>query len=242
MRHFFVDEKPKIKGTVLLSVEDSHHLTQVLRRGLGEKLTVSHDDKKYLGSYCGEEGQRVVVKIERELSSEASLPKLILCQGVVKGQKLEEIFQHGTEVGVDHFIPLHMDRTIADIRSKYHKRKPRYEKIIEEAAKQCRRTSIPSLGEIMTLEEVLAERPMGQLIVPYEGQDSGELTKMLDKSSECIYYFIGPEGGFSPREIEALKEAGGKFCSLGPRILRAETAAIVAGFIIKTFLERDGER
>lgn len=242
MRHFFVDEQPEVGRIISLSREDSQHLTQVLRRTVGEILSVSYGDKKYLGKFTHVEGQRVYVKIEKEIAADDNLPKLVLCQGVVKGQKLEEIFQHATEVGVDHFIPIHMDRSIADIRSKYSKRRARYEKIIEEAAKQCRRVNIPSLGEIMTLEEWLKSDPEGQMIVPYESQKSGELTKIIDSTRETIYYVIGPEGGFAPREIELLEGARAEFCTLGPRILRAETAAIVTGFAIKTVLEREGER
>ncbi len=241
MRHFFIDMQPVIGSTVYLSKEDSYHLTQVLRRSVGEQLTVSFDDKKYLGELIGIQDQRVCVRIESELESEKTLPTLVLCQGVVKGQKMEEILQHATEVGVDHFIPLHMDRSVSDIRKKYSKRKERYIKIIEEAAKQCRRVSMPTLGEIVTLDEFLKDAVEGQIIVPYESQDSGDIMKLVDRNCETIYYIIGPEGGFSPREVELLDEVKADFCTLGPRILRAETAAITAGFCIKRILESEGE-
>jgi len=241
MRHFFIDEKATVGEIVHLSKEDSHHLTQVLRRSVGEKLTVSHQDRKYLGEFIGIRDQKACIRIEKELDAQLSTSKLVLCQGVVKGQKLEEIFKHATEVGVDHFIPLHMDRSVSDIRKKYHKRKDRYKKIIEEASKQCKRVNIPTLGDVVTIDEFLENKSEGQVIVPYESQESGSLTQIVDKSNKTIYYIIGPEGGFSPREAELLMDVNADFCTLGPRILRAETAAIAAGFCIKRLLESDVE-
>lgn len=236
MRHFFIDEEPKIGRHILLSEEDSHHLINVLRREPGEMVTVSYKGSVYQGIFIKESNELATIEITQSIDVETER-EIILCQGVLKGQKIEEIFQHGTEVGINRFIPLQMKNSVSNLTKKYDRKRRRYNKILEEAAKQSKSPKIPKLENLMTVEELLMTIDKEDLLlVPYEHETQLFISEVDLSSYKKIYYIIGPEGGFDPIEIDLLEKAGAQFCSLGNRILRAETAAVATGFFLRSKL------
>lgn len=239
MRHFFLPSQPKLGQFVCLSPKDSNHLIRVLRARLGKEISLAFEGQVYRGRFHSVEEGLAKIYVEEVLDQNSLETKLILCQGVAKGQKMDSIFMHGTEVGVDIFYPVQMQRSVADIGKKYPAKKARYEKIVEEAAKQSNRKVIPKVGELITVKEICEKRGQSDLLIAcYEGEEQVDLEDLDLSSYKNIYYVIGPEGGFSPEEIELLQEKGALSVSLGERILRTETAGVVAGYVIKRKLER----
>ena len=130
-------------------------------------------------------------------------------------------------MGVSSITPVIFKRTVVNIKGKEDKKLLRWQKILESAAKQSKRDIIPTINNPEKLENINFK---GTLIVPYEGAENLYIDDVLKniKGIEEISILIGPEGGFENSEIEYLKTLGCKIVTLGTRILRAETAAIVA--------------
>lgn len=164
---------------------------------------------------------------EVEESNESKV-RLSLFFGVLKNNKSEDVLRHATEIGVSDFYPVLMDRTISDISKKKDKKKERYQKIVESAAKQSKRDIIPMVHDIIKTDDILNFK--GDLVLCYEDENKTQLGEIINMLSDNIGLVIGPEGGISNRELEILKDA--KKVGLGRRILRAETAAITASFYI----------
>lgn len=239
MRQFFLEGQAKKGQEVLLSPPDSHHLLRVLRAQPGQVLGIVAGGQAFEGVLVNEDGGRARVKLIRSLEREASPRRLILIQAMVKGTKFEDILAQATEVGVDGFYPLQLSRSVSDIRTKYEKKRPRFEKILKGAAQQSNRLEVPSLGDYLVLEDLKdLLGPEDLLLVPYEEEKGqADLAQALAQKTGHVYYLIGPEGGIAPEEVAYLKDLGALTLSLGPRILRSQTAAIVAGHVIKREME-----
>lgn len=238
MRHFFVDEKPVVGERTILREEDREHLLRVLRAKEGDALQIAWNESLYRGT-LEIIGDRAFVRVEEAVEEKDGSTELILAQGVGKNQKTETVLKHATECGIDGFIPLQMDRSIANLTKKYDGKKTRFEKIAKEAAKQSNRRRVPVVGDLLTVDELIAAAdPKDMLIVCYEGEASVEIEDALLDSAEKVYVIIGPEGGFSEREVALLHEAKAQFITMGERILRTETAGIVASYVMKRKIER----
>lgn len=206
-------------------------LTKVLRlRAKDQAVFLDNSGREFVAELRDLTKKNVSAQILeiRENAAEPAL-KVRLCQALPRlPAKLEQILQHGTELGICEFQPLLTERT----QTQQLKNPARLRKIIQEAAEQSERGRLPSLAEPAKLEELL-DRPGVKLIGDSYGAapSLAELKPGLAAESE-ISIFIGPEGGFSAREIELAKEKGAQPFSLGPRILRLETAALAAAAIL----------
>lgn len=154
--------------------------------------------------------------------------KVILYQSLLKKDKFEWILQKSVELGVYKIVPIISDNSI--IREISDHKKNRYLKIIKEATEQCGGQHIPELNKTLTYDQALelSINDDGQKIIAWEGQLNNSLVDKINADEKNIHLFIGPEGGFSPREIESAKNNDFTIVSLGQRILRAETAAIAS--------------
>ncbi|MDU7150523.1 MAG: RsmE family RNA methyltransferase [Peptoniphilus grossensis] len=222
MYRFFEDRV--FKGNTNLKEETIHHLKNVIRIEDGEVFQVVFRDGIF--SFAFYDGK--LKKIGEVDESNESRVRLSLFFGVLKNNKSEDVLRHATEIGVSDFYPVLMDRTISDISKKKDKKKERYQKIIESAAKQSKRDIIPIVHDIIKTDDILKFK--GDLVLCYEDEDKTQLGEIIHELSDNIGLVIGPEGGISDRELEILKDA--KKVGLGRRILRAETAAITASFYI----------
>ncbi|MER3123670.1 RsmE family RNA methyltransferase, partial [Bacillus altitudinis] len=172
--------------------------------------------------------QKVDIKRESDL-------KIKLYQGLPKGPKMEMILQKLTEVGVDEIVLVQTKRSVAKVDDKKEDKKlERWERIIYEAAKQSKRGKIPRLRGILSFKEALLEMKENDFnIAPYENERTKSIKQAIKGVDiNNIGIFVGPEGGFDESEIEAIEEIGGQSVSLGPRILRTETASVVASSIV----------
>jgi len=220
----------------ILSKEDEHHLLHVLRHKKDDVIEIVYDEKLFIARIFS--FNPLVLKMEKTLSRESELDtSLILAFSLLKGGHDELVIQKGTELGVKYFVPFYSSRTIVRLSlEEKEKRLTRFKKIARASAMQSRRLSIPSISLPLTFNEVL-QFEATKKVVAYEELStiSSSLASTINelKSNESFLAVVGPEGGFSLEEIALTKKHGFKAISLGPSILRAETASIM---IASTFL------
>lgn len=239
MDRFFV-EKNNINlenNTCIIEGEDVKHISKVLRCKVGEELEVcDNDNNEYICEITDIDKNAVTLDIleKIDIKRESDL-KVKLYQGLPKGPKMEVILQKLTEVGVDEIILVQTKRSVAKVDDKKEDKKiERWERIIYEAAKQSKRGKIPRLRGILSFKEALEEMENNDFnIIPYEDERTKSIKKAIKGVKiNNIGIFVGPEGGFDDTEIQSVENIGGQSVSLGPRILRTETASIVASSIV----------
>ena len=231
MQHYF----GKIVGDeAFLEEEDLRHL-KVRRAEIGEPIEISTEDRKlYQCEITSLSPLRITVKEEVKNKREPDI-KLTLAFSLLKSDHNELIIQKATEIGATSFAPFVSERSIVRPEGKEDNKLQRMRKIAKEAAVQCRRNLVPAVLPYSSFEEIL-RLEVSHRYLAYEGLlgDSKSLFKELNdiKKGDDILVLIGPEGGFSDKEILKAKEAGFEFVSLGRSMLRAETAAIYATSLI----------
>ena len=200
------------QNTCIIEGEDVKHISRVLRSRENDKLEVCDmDNNEYICEIREINKDNILLDIIEKVNikRESNL-KVKLYQGMPKGTKMELILQKLTEIGVDEIVLVQAKRSVTKIDNKKEDKKiERWERIIYEAAKQSKRAKIPKLTGVLTFKEAIK-----------------------DSSANTIGIFVGPEGGFEEEEIEKIQEIDGKVVSLGPRILRTETASVVASSIV----------
>ena len=227
MPRFFIDEA--VVGTFRLVGEDAAHVAKSLRMRLGETLILCHDGLDYTCKIVGFERDAVLVELlsVQPCAAEPNVA-VTLFQGLPKGDKMDLIVQKAVEVGVGAIVPVVTKRCISRPDEKnLHKKVQRWQKIALEAAKQSGRGIVPKVLDVQDFPQaVTLGAQLEEAILFYEG--GGALLKTLLQQAKSVAIFIGPEGGFEDDEVKCAVEGGVSICSLGNRILRTETAAIVA--------------
>ena len=245
MLHIFVDPA-QMKGDLLyVTGKDVNHIKNVMRLKKGDEISVrtGQDDREYRYGIEEFTDSEVVCRLRFVKEADVELPvKVYLFQGLPKADKMELIIQKAVELGAAEIIPVEMRRSVVKLdASKKAKKTQRWQAIAESAAKQSRRAVVPMVREPMTMEEAVrfAEQNTDVRLLPYELQEAdGSTRDVMDgiREGSAVSIFIGPEGGFDPAEVELAREAGIRPISLGKRILRTETAALVAlSFLIYHF-------
>lgn len=235
MNRFFADERGVQDGVAYLSSEDSRHALRVLRLDVGDELELVCASRRYVASIeeAGEDGVRV--RVREELACTEPRTQVTLYQGLPKAEKMEWIVQKATELGACAVQGVAMERCVVKLSGKdAEKKAERWQKIAREAVKQCARVDVPQVRapqKLAALREELSA--LDVLIVPWEDARDGSIRDALapfeNREALRIGVLIGPEGGIAPGEAEWLREtAGGRLVTLGPRILRTETAALAA--------------
>jgi 16S rRNA (uracil1498-N3)-methyltransferase len=235
MHRFFISPEWIASDEVRLSGAVSRQIAQVLRLRPGDDVIVLDNlGSQHRVELVGVSAQEVVGKI-RETSPAEGEPatRVTLYASLAQREKFEWILQKGTEVGMAACVPVVSDRTLVrrwDAGDEQGKRE-RWERILREAAEQSHRGRVPVLGPVTRLEAALQGiRPSHDLsLIPWEGEHSRGLRLALQGRPPCqIGVFIGPEGGFSTDEVAMAEQHGAIPVSLGRRILRMETAAVLA--------------
>ncbi|OPX87064.1 16S rRNA (uracil(1498)-N(3))-methyltransferase [Pelotomaculum sp. PtaB.Bin117] len=230
--HFFFSAGQIKTGRVYINGPDFIHISKVLRLRPGEKLILMDGlGKSYLAGIEDIAMDQVVCALQREISMPAaSFLRITLVQGIPKGDKMDLIIQKGTELGVSVVIPLFSERTLVKLdRDKAARRLERWQRIALEASKQCRRYDVPEICRPQSWEEVLAGLlPGAPALIPWEEEAEYALKAFSREHQklDSIYIFIGPEGGFTREEVERARLHGVLPVTLGPRILRTETAGL----------------
>ena len=212
-----------------------------MARQVGRVLRMSHGDEITLLDNSGEEYRVRLTNFDRDIvegtvlsvdhgEGEATL-KVTLYQGILKGEKFQWVLQKGTELGVAAFVPLVCRRSIPQQRGSWSSgRYTRWCKIVTEAAEQSGRCLLPEVRQPMSFEDACewAKSPTGISIIPWEEEGATNLRSSLQTMKSLdVSIFIGPEGGFDENEVSYACSCGVVPVSLGRRILRSETAAIV---------------
>ena len=250
MYHFFVDPG-QIQGTqILIKGKDVNHIKNVLRMRVGEEVSVGNgvDGKEYRCAIDVFEEDSVVCKLLFIKEDGVELPvKVTLFQGLPKADKMELIIQKAVELGVYEIVPVATKRCVVKLDAKKEASKiARWQAIAEAAAKQSKRAVVPRVCPVMTMGEAIqAASKMEHRIIPYElaeGMGKTRETFASFTSGNSVAVFIGPEGGFEEKEVEAAAAAGVEPVSLGKRILRTETAGFtVLSWIMYELEVRQGE-
>ncbi|MCH3972703.1 MAG: 16S rRNA (uracil(1498)-N(3))-methyltransferase [Oscillospiraceae bacterium] len=227
MPRFFISEPPGEE--IVLGGEDAHHIAKSLRMRPGEAVTLCDGNGlDYHGEIAevGTETVRIQILSSEKNQTEPSV-NVTLCQGVPKSAKMDWIVQKAVELGVSRIVPTLTARCVSRPEEKSAAKKvQRWQKIACEAAKQSGRGVLPRVLPFALLPKAVAAAP-GKCLLFYEG--GGEkLTNAVQETDTNVTIFVGPEGGFAPEEVQLLQDAGGMVASLGPRILRTETAPLAA--------------
>ncbi len=247
MFNFFAKDQQRNGSRFLLNGSDHNHIKNVLRMRLHDTLLVSHNGASHLCQVVEFCDDYTVVEIIQENYQNTELPVLLtLFQGLPKSDKMEWIIQKTVELGISQIIPVEMTNCVVKLEEKKKPAKQaRWQAIAEAAAKQSKRAVIPTVTEPMSYQAALtAAGEMDLILVPYENASGmTALKEVLSqlKAGMRVGIFIGPEGGFDPKEIDAVLAKGGQTISLGNRILRTETAAITAVSLCMLHAEMNGE-
>lgn len=230
MRSFFTGPE-NVSAEEIILTEDVSHIKKVLRMEAGDEALVfdgtgAEYRVKILETGASEVRCRI---LEKSFSKAEPEIKVSLFQGIPKSDKMEQIIQKCTELGVYEIIPVSMERCVAKLDKSSDKLK-RWNKISREAAKQCGRGVIPRVTEPVSFKEAIAALKEAELaVMPYEmlGHEGKKgLRELLSEHGDAkrIGIIIGPEGGFSDAEALYAAENGISTVGLGRRILRTETA------------------
>lgn len=233
MYNFFIKNENMTTTSAVIDGKDFNHIKNVLRMAVGETLLISVDGFSHLSEIEEFTDNAVKVKIiERDFSNTTLPVKIHLYQGLPKSDKMELIVQKAVELGVTEITPVEMVRSIVKLDDKKKKEKTtRWQAVSESAAKQSKRTEIPTVNPPIPFKLALQNAKDSFILLPYENKDGAEsLKRALESISagQTVSVFIGPEGGFDDKEIDFAKENGAVIVSLGKRILRTETAAMLA--------------
>ena len=233
MRRFFIEEMTETTGTARITGAEFTHLKKVLRLSVGADVVLFNGRGLVTQAVIVEMGDNFAeVRITGPCPQTRESPvEITLLQAFVKGDKPEFIIQKATELGASAISFYTTERTVP--LAPNPKREARWRKISIGAAKQCRRGVLPRISVAGSLAKVLAEwESRGALkLALWEGvSEAGTIKEALRSGSgaEGVVVLVGPEGGFSKDEVDAAARAGFRIVGLGPRILRAETAAVAA--------------
>lgn len=249
MHRFFIPPAWVEGNDVTITGPQAHQIANVLRMRPGD-LAVVLDNSGWEIEVRLVSVERTVVKgevLHRRLAGGEPRTKISLYQGVLKSNRFEFVLQKATELGVVQFLPIISERCVVSDLDAVEKRRRRWEWIIQEAAEQCRRGRKPALHSAILFPQACEQtrRSGGLSLILWEQEKTSSLRTLLRRASPVsgaastagketarspftINLFIGPEGGFTEGEIAVARRYGLQPITLGPRILRAETAGIVA--------------
>ena len=224
MKQVFVDHPCELNSIINLDEDQAHHLFDVLRIQKKEVVRVVSSESQV---FLAHPQQRGFLHLFNKITTEQTSKHITLCTALIKQDKFEWMLQKACELGVTRIVPFVSRNTIIHLdESKQKKKLDRWSKILLGACQQCNRNDLVEITPIQTLD-TLVDFQSDCNLVAYEKENdpSKHLAHYLSEDPESITICIGPEGGFEEFEIEKLKSNHFQCCSLGPRILRAETAA-----------------
>jgi 16S rRNA (uracil1498-N3)-methyltransferase len=217
---FYMPELPR-SGTATLTGDEAHHLSRVRRLAAGAKVELFDGRGRACEAVVMDAGkQTVTLELGENLAEVLPPVEMTLASAIPKGERFDWLVEKATELGVTRFVPLLAERSVVEPRST---KLDRLRRSIVEACKQCGRSRLMTLDDPVRFVEYLGQERSERLLIAHPGDGrlrSGELTP-------CALA-IGPEGGFTDREIEEALATGWRAVSLGPTLLRIETAGLAA--------------
>ena len=220
-------------GKILIrDKSDCNHIQNAYRLNIDDELRIIDGEYEYFTKIIEISKKEVAVRIlEKKEDSYSLNVDIDVAMGILKNDKMNLAIQKLTEIGVNRIIPLKTERVVVKINEK----KEKWDVVVREALKQCRGIKFTEITPVKKLAEIDYSK-YDKIIFAYENSDeSKSLPEIIKKEDKNILYIIGPEGGITQEEVNFLKENKAIEISLGKRILRAETAAIVVCGIIANF-------
>ncbi len=235
MHKFFILKENIHGDNCIIEGEDVKHIYKVLRLESGDKININDGEgTEYLGEVQDVNKKEVKVKLleKVELNNESNL-KVHLYQGMPKSAKMDLIVQKCTELGISKITPIITERVVVKSELSEFKKVDRWNRIALEACKQSKRSLIPIINTPIEFEELLQDlKEYDLIIVPYENEKGQGIryvvNEVRNKEIKDVAIIVGPEGGFEESEIQSFKDLGAYIVTLGPRILRTETAGFTA--------------
>ena len=232
MQKLFIDYIPN--DNIILDGESARHIAKSLRMRVGDMLMICDNESNEYGCQINEiTKDNVSLKIcYKQANHTEPSCKVSIYQGVPKSSKMEDIIQKCTELGVNKITPILTKRCVSRPDDKSSaKKNARYQKIALEAAQQSGRGIVPKIDNMTSIKDAIKNDDSEVKIIFYEG--GGEpLKNIINENTKSVSIYIGPEGGFEKEEVELILENGGKVATLGPRILRTQTAPVAALSVI----------
>ena len=245
MQRFFVEphQIDRDRHEIRITGNDVNHIVNVLRMKKDEELWISDKEKEYhcVIENAGEDEVLLHILYVQEPDYELQ-NRIYLFQGLPKADKMELIIQKAVELGAYSVVPVSTRRCVVKLDNKKAEKKvSRWQQIAESAAKQSKRMLIPKVHQVLSFKEALKyAESMDIRLIPYElakgMQETKEILAAIEQG-QSIGIFIGPEGGFEEKEVEAAISEGAKPITLGKRILRTETAGLAILSVLMFQLE-----
>lgn len=232
--------------TASLIGEQASHLVRVLRAETGMEFDIVAGNRVWRAAIAGISGDRVLFTLLHEVKSDGALPVALLIS-IFKFDRMEWVVEKATELGAARLVPMIARRTDKHLAKAAQERVERWRRIAREAAQQSRRSDVPVIGDVVALRDaaravaqpgvirfLLAEQ---ERAITLHGAVSAEISASGEKPTS-VEMAVGPEGGWAAEEETLFTAEGWKPVSLGPRILRAETAAVAAMAVVAALLEQ----
>lgn len=227
--HYFIIKQQLVMGVnIVTDRELIHRIRDVLKLRPGEKVVLSDGVGNCCECEIGKLGNKEIEVSVVETKSQNRNKKVVLYCAIIKKDNFELVAQKAAEIGVTKIVPILTDRTI-----KKDLNLNRLEKIVLEAAEQAENCWVPEIGEIVEFKKVIKNLTGEKILFDASGGQLATYSPLapLSRREGDVSIFIGPEGGWSERELEMAKENNFKILNLGKNILRAETAVVVASWI-----------
>lgn len=233
MTRIYIDSALLEGEEVTLPADSAHHVRSVLRLAVDAELTLFNDSGvAYAARLSGLRRDSATVTVLNRLADNSESPlQVTLVQSISRGERMDYTLQKAVELGVTRIVPVTSTRTVVKLdRRRAEKRMAHWRGVVQHAAEQSGRCRLPRIDEVLTLadwsdaELAAPKAPPCFVLHPHEAR---ALARM-DRPDKSLVIIAGPEGGFDTREITRLLDAGAHKVSLGPRILRTETAAVCA--------------
>ncbi|MBV9769513.1 MAG: 16S rRNA (uracil(1498)-N(3))-methyltransferase [Bryobacterales bacterium] len=230
-RRFFVDAV--VSGRARIEGPDAHHLTRVLRVEPGQQFEICDNQSVYLAEVESAHKDLVSFAVQEELATAEFSVRTTILASLIRFERFEWMLEKATELGIERVVPVDAERSEKGLELAALKRLPRWSRIVREASEQSRRARLPEIGAPVALAAAL-EMKFGHTFV-LEETDATPMLRALPahrRQGDSVALLVGPEGGWTDRERDSMANAGWCAVSLGPQILRAETAAVAALAII----------
>ena len=213
-------------GVAELHGEDARHLTRVLRAEAGGRYEISDNRSAWLAEVVEARGERIVFRAIEPVESVTPPARITLCAALIKFDRFEWIVEKATELGVERLIPVETARSEKGLLEASRKRAERWQRIARESSQQSRRLRVPEISGAVRFNNALSQEADYHYFLD-EAAAPPLLRSLPERraSSDTLAALLGPEGGWTDDERRLACAAGWRPASLGPQVLRAETAA-----------------
>ncbi len=232
MQQYFSTVPLSVGEEYIFTKEQAHHARDVVRLN-EETIRLVYNGKGFFAR-CYRKGDQFAAMVEREDERTNESPiDLTLVMALIRREKFELVLQKATELGASRIVPMISSRCVVKSKEeKAEKQRKRWQDICLEAAQQCKRSRIPEVAETIRFKDLGQYRSEASLAAYENAWGSSQSLRKALGNAKSATVVIGPEGGFSDEEVQQLREMGYQAVTLGPRILRAETAAMFACAIV----------